>query len=134
LQKGGAGGNGCPLFPLLSRGNLAAMIAIQRANIEVTTENLWFLKRYLNIFEFAEMFPEDAFAEDGREVKPVTFYADSGFRFDSVIDRSKMQLRNRSKHYGWMRWVADVSLKEGDRIVIERIGERDYHLSREEPS
>jgi len=104
------------------------MTVIQRAEIAITTENLWFLERYLNVFDFANLFPKDAFASEDERGVPVTFQTELGFSFATDFDRGKMQLRNRSKHKGWLRWTSTAGLCAGDSIVIERVSEREYLL------
>lgn len=102
---------------------------IKRAEIEITAQNLWFLERYLNVFDFADLFPMDALADEGQRGVPITFHTDRGFQIVSDIDRPKMQLRNRSKHHGWTRWTTEVGLQPGDRLVIEKVGDREYSLT-----
>lgn len=104
---------------------------IERAEIKITTENLWFLERYLSVFDFAELFPPDAFSSEERRGEPVTIKTDRDFDIISDIDGAKMQLRNRSKHRGWERWTREHGLRVGDRILLERAGERDYSLKLE---
>ena len=99
-----------------------------RVEIEVTTENQWFLERYLNVFEFSDLFPPDALGDGPTQGVPIVIQTDLGFDIVSDIDRTKMQLRNRSKFYGWTRWIREHGLNPGDRIVIERTGERTYSL------
>jgi hypothetical protein len=99
-----------------------------RAEIQVTEENLWFLERYLNVFDFLELFPLDALSSDTGPGVPVTFKTDLGFDFETDIDREKMQLRNRSRHKGWIKWITAHGLNLGDRIVIEGSGERVFSL------
>ncbi len=102
-----------------------------RAEIEVTTENQWFLERYLNVFDFLDMFPPDARGDEVKRGVPVVLQTDLGFDIVSDIDGAKMQLRNRSKFFGWSRWVREHGLNPGDRIIIERTGERTYALKLE---
>jgi|WetSurMetagenome_2_1015567.scaffolds.fasta_scaffold540927_2 hypothetical protein len=104
------------------------MTIIQRADIAVTAENLWFLERYLNVFDFANLFPKDAFGDEDTRGVPVTFKTEFGFAFETDIDRGKMQIRNRSKYKGWLRWSGMAALCAGDRVVIERVSEREYIL------
>lgn len=99
-----------------------------RAVIEITSENLWFIERYLNVFDFVEMFPADAISTEEARGIPVTFVTDAGFEFSSDIGRENMQLRNRSRHKGWMKWTTTRGLNPGDRIIIEKTGERVYSL------
>ncbi|MDD5088744.1 MAG: hypothetical protein PHI18_08100 [bacterium] len=105
------------------------MLRIEQAEVEVTAENQWFLERYLNVFDFAELFPRDAFSTDDQRGMAVTIKTDRDFDILSDIDGAKMQLRNRSKHRGWERWTREHGLRAGDRIVIEKIGARDYSLT-----
>jgi hypothetical protein len=99
-----------------------------RAEIEVTAENQWFLERYLNVFDFLNLFPPDAVGDATTHGVPIVLETDLGFDIVSDIDSSKMQLRNRSKFYGWTRWIREHGLNLGDRIVIERTGERSFSL------
>lgn len=101
---------------------------LKRTEIPVTAENLWFLERYLNIFDFAGIFPADALAADGETGVPVVLHTDRGFTIETDFDRAKMQLRNRSKFRGWMRWTAEHSLRAGDCILIEECAPREYRL------
>jgi hypothetical protein len=102
-----------------------------RAEIEITAENLWFLERYLNVFDFLELFPLDALSSETGPGVLVMFQTDLGFDFETDIDREKMQLRNRSRHKGWIKWITAHGLNLGDRIVIERTGERVFSLKLE---
>ena len=98
--------------------------------IPVTAENLWFLERHLNVFDFLELFPLDAVSNsDGSPGLPVRLRTDLGFSIESDIDRSKLQLRNRSKLHGWTRFTAEHGLRVGDVIRIEKLGERDFALT-----
>ena len=99
-----------------------------RVEIEVTNENLWFLERYLNVFDFVDLFPADALSTRTSEGVAVTFKTDTGFEFESDIDGEKMQLHNRSRHRGWMRWTTEHKLNPGDRILVEKAGDRVYSL------
>jgi hypothetical protein len=110
------------------------MEQLNRVSIAVTPENVWFLERYLSVFDFVEFFPRDALAPEGARGVPVVLKTDLGFEIESDIERGKLQLRNRSKHRGWTRWTKEKGLAAGDRIVIERLGEREYQLSLERPA
>ncbi len=110
------------------------MEQLNRVSIAVTPENVWFLERYLSVFDFMEIFPRDALAADGGRGVPVVLKTDLGFEIESDIESGKLQLRNRSKLRGWMRWTKEMRLAAGDKIVIERIGEREYRLSLERPA
>ena len=99
-------------------------------DIPVTDENLWFLERYLNVFDFLELFPFDAVSKaDGSPGIPIKLQTDLGFIIETDIDRSKMQLRNRSKLHGWTRFTTEHTLRVGDVIRIEKQHEREYSLS-----
>lgn len=99
-------------------------------DIPVTEESLWFLERYLNVFDFLELFPFDAVSEtDGQPGVPVKLHTDLGFSIESDIDRAKMQLRNRSKLHGWTRFTSEHNLQVGDTIRIEKTGERDFSVT-----
>jgi len=99
--------------------------------IPVTQDNLWFLERQLNLFDYLELFPMDAVSppEVGGRGVPITLHTDLGFDIKSDIDRKKVALRNRSQINGWMKWTADKQLQAGDEIVITKVGERDYQLT-----
>ncbi len=99
-------------------------------DIQVTSENLWFLERYLNVFDFLELFPlETVSNSDGSPGQPVKLQTDLGFILESDIDRAKMQLRNRSKLHGWMRFTTEHALAPGDIIRIERLSPQEFRLS-----
>jgi hypothetical protein len=98
--------------------------------ILVTEESLWFLERYLNVFDFLELFPLDTVSKaDGSPGIPIKLHTDLGFSIESDVDRSKMQLRNRSKLHGWTRFTSEHNLRVGDTIRIEKTGERDFSVS-----
>ena len=99
-----------------------------RAVVEITPENHWFLERHLNVFDILQIFPLDALSSETARGIPVHFRTDLGFEFESDIDRDKMQLRNRSRHHGWMKWTQARGLNLGDKIVIERTGDRTFFL------
>jgi hypothetical protein len=105
--------------------------SIKRIVIDVTTENLWFLERYLSVFDFSDIFPADAYGTDETRGIAITFHTDLGYSIETDLDGAKMQIRNRSKHHGWTRWTTEQALQAGDRIVIEPGMNRDYHLSLE---
>ncbi|MCB9367447.1 MAG: hypothetical protein H6506_02005 [Calditrichaeota bacterium] len=99
-------------------------------DIQLTDENLWFLERYLNVFDFLELFPLDAVSNsDGAPGIPIRLHTDLGFVIESDVDRSKMQLRNRSKLHGWTRFTSEHNLQAGDTIRIEKTADRDFSLS-----
>ncbi|MFZ5434251.1 MAG: hypothetical protein ACOZB3_10800 [Calditrichota bacterium] len=102
---------------------------IERVEIRVTAENLWFLERYLNVFDCMDLFPADAISKDERRGVPIRLHTDREFVIESDIDGSKMQLRSRSKHKGWVRWTQEHGLRAGDRIIVEKTGDRDFALS-----
>lgn len=98
-------------------------------DILVTAESLWFLERYLNVFDFLELFPFDAVSKaDGSPGVPVKLHTDLGFTIASDIDRSKMQLRNRSKLHGWTRFTIEHAIRPGDTLRIIKTGEREFSL------
>jgi hypothetical protein len=96
--------------------------------ITVTPENQWFLERYLNVLDFLDLFPADALGDASVQGVPIVLQTDLGFDIVSDIDSTKMQLRNRSKFYGWTRWVREHGLNPGDHIIIKRAGDRTYEL------
>jgi hypothetical protein len=110
------------------------MPPIKRITVEISVENLWFAQRHLNVFDFADIFPTDAFSSAHGRGVPVTFHTDEGYDIVSDIDREKMQLRNRSKYSGWMRWTGEKELQEGDRIVIDKLGDREFGVVLERKS
>ena len=105
-----------------------AVQPMTRVEIEITAENLWFLERNLNVFDFLDLFPLDALSTGKSHGVPLIFKTDLGFEFESDIDRGKMQLRNRSRHKGWTKWTTEHGLNPGDRIIIERTGDRIFSL------
>lgn len=109
------------------------MEQLKRVSIAVTQENVWFLERYLNVFDFLEIFPRDALAPAGRRGVPVVLKTDRGFDIESDIEAGKLQLRNRSKLRGWTRWTSEHGLAIGDRILLEQTGAREYRLALERP-
>ncbi len=99
-------------------------------DILVTDENLWFLERYLNVFDFLELFPLDAVSKsDGSPGIPIKLQTDLGFIIETDIDRSKMQLRNRSKLHGWTRFTTEHTLRVGNLVHLEKLNEREYSLT-----
>ena len=107
------------------------MPPIKRITVEVTPENIWFIERYLNVFDFAEIFPVDSFSNGSKRGIAIRLHTDRGFDIVSDIDREKMQIRNRSKLHGWTRWITEETPQVGDRVVIEKLGDYDFHLSLE---
>jgi hypothetical protein len=106
------------------------MTSRDHAEIPVTKDNLWFLERYLNLFDVLDLFPMDAISPSETERgNPIVLRTDLGFDIVSDIDRTKMQLRNRSKVHGWTRWTKEKAIVPGDRIIIRRINEREYSLT-----
>lgn len=99
-------------------------------DIQVTDENLWFLERYLSVFDFLELFPVDAVSKsDGSPGIPIKLITGSGFIIESDIDRGKMQLRNRSKLHGWTRFTVQNTLRVGDVIRFEKLSGREFSLT-----
>ena len=100
-------------------------------HIPITKDNLWFLERQLNLFDYLELFPMDAVSppEVGGRGIPIILKTDLGFDIESDIDRKKMALRNRSQFDGWMKWTAEKQLKAGDKILIRKTAEREFELS-----
>jgi hypothetical protein len=100
-------------------------------DIPVTPENLWFLESYLNVFDFLELFPLRCSLQNRRLSRRfrLNFVTDLGFTIETDIDRTKMQLRNRSKLHGWTRFTTEHELRVGDTIRIEKTGEREYSLT-----
>ena len=98
--------------------------------IPVTKDNLWFLERQLNLFDYLELFPMDAVSppEVGGRGIPILLKTDLGFDIESDIDRKKMALRNRSLFDGWMRWTSEKQLQAGDEILIRRVSDREFEL------
>ncbi len=97
--------------------------------IPVTEESLWFLERYLNVFDFLELFPPETVSKAGGSLgQSVIIHTDLGFSIESDIDHSKMQLRNRSKLHGWTRFTTEHGLQIGDTLRIDRLSHHEYSL------
>ncbi len=94
----------------------------------VTEENLWFTERYLNLFDAVDLFPTDAIGSELRRGVPVIIKTDLGFEIVSDIDGTKLQLRNRSKLHGWTRFTSEHAIQPGDRIILQKIGDREFSL------
>jgi hypothetical protein len=101
---------------------------INKVAIDVNENNVWFLERYLSVFEFSELFPPDSLGTAETRGVPLIIHTDLGFDLITDIDRAKMQIRNRSVHHGWMRWTTGHSLQPGHRIILESLGEREYSI------
>ncbi len=101
---------------------------MSHVEIAITEENLWFTERYLNLFDYLDLFPADAVGTESQRGVRLVFHTDLGFDITSDIDGGKLQLRNRSKLHGWLRFTTEHGLRPGDMIVLERIGPREYKL------
>ncbi|MBC8043525.1 MAG: hypothetical protein IAF08_08770 [Rhizobacter sp.] len=96
-------------------------------------EDVWFYEKQLNLFDVLDFFPPDAIeSKTGEHGKPLTIETDLGWSFDTDIERGKFCFRKKSKSSdGTGKWVQASGLKAGDRIVIEKTGDRTYRLSKE---
>ena len=76
--------------------NLGQMSGIEKVEIRVTAENLWFLERYLNVFDFADIFPADAFSQEARRGTPVTIQTDLDFVIECNLEYVHfIQIKNK---------------------------------------
>ena len=111
-----------------------------------TAEDVWFWERRFNVFDYLEFFPADAITEavpethvpppvaDPRQGAAVmlTIETDAGFSFQTDIVRGGYYLRNQTQ--GTRRWMASRGMKPGDTILITRMGESTYRLSKQSVS
>lgn len=99
-----------------------------------TQEDVWFWDRRFNLFDCLEFFPSDAISgptQDG--VTPIAklslrFETDAGFDFSSDIVRDGYFLRNQS--HGTRKWMNEMKPGPGDSIVITKIDETHYRLTK----
>lgn len=100
-----------------------------------TPEDVWFWQRRFHVFDFLELFPAGAIsatASEGENPPPaailLTFDTDAGFSFASDIVRGGFYLRNQSQ--GTRKWMAARNVAAGDAILITRVDERHFQLSK----
>lgn len=98
-------------------------------------EDIWFWERRFNVFDFLELFPQDAITDsvpDGHVPAPATtqiiFDTDAGFTFHTDIIRGGFYLRNQTQ--GTRKWIASSALKPGDSIEIVRVDPTTFRLSK----
>ena len=109
-----------------------------RREIQVTTRNIWFLERSIPRFGLFDFFPTDSIGADtsgkieatGKSIHKLTIQTDQGWSFTSDITSDSKILRNCSRNRGTGKWVVQADLHPGDRILIERLGEYEYRLSK----
>ncbi len=98
-------------------------------------EDIWFWERRFNVFDFLELFPQDAITDsvpEGHVPAPATtqiiFETDAGFAFQTDIIRGGFYLRNQTQ--GTRKWIASAELKPGDSIELARINPSSFRLSK----
>ncbi len=111
----------------------------ERREIPVTERNLWFLERSIPLFGLLDFFPHDSVGPPvgGQpsgfvsQVRRLVIETDQGWSFQTDITSDSRVFRSSSKSRGTGRWVLGANLKPGDKIVIERLGDYQYRLSKE---
>lgn len=98
-----------------------------------TADDVWFFEKQLSLFDILDFFPPDSIeSQDGKLGVPLTIETDLGWSFDTDIERGKYCFRKKAKSMpGTGKWVAESGLKAGDRICLEKLGNRSYRLSKE---
>jgi len=105
--------------------------------IPVTKENIWFLQKQFNVFNFLDFFPEDSIgAASENENKNLPYQVhyliiktDAGFSFETDIPKGKFIIRQSAKsRNGTGKWMIDREIKPGDTICLKRTGEYEYYL------
>lgn len=108
-----------------------------RLAIAVDSRNIWFLERSIPLFGKLAFFPPDVVRRRlGGPVRPkkITIETDQDWSFETDIDGGSMTFANSSRNRGTGKWIAAAVLKPGDRIIIEKIEEYRYYLSKESSS
>lgn len=81
-----------------------------------------------------DFFPSDVVVQAGPSTgsanRKLTVETDQGWSFETQILAGSFILRNHSVSKGTGRWVKEASLEPGDKIVIERLSEYEYRLSK----
>jgi len=92
-------------------------------------QDVWFLEKHFNVFDFLEFFPSSALASKDSKGKPVTVLTDLGWSFQTDIEPGTFVLRQKSKSKpGTGKWVKESHLSPGDKVGIEKIEEFTYRL------
>ena len=108
--------------------------------IPVTADNVWFLRKQINLFDILDFFPEDALgapveADNGTLPSPVrylTIDTDAGFSFETDIPRDKFIFRQQARtRPGTGKWAEDRDLRPGDTVCIEKLGDHHFYLYKE---
>ena len=107
--------------------------------IPVTKRNLWFLERSIPLFGMLDFFPKDVIgppafkqsAAGSRSTKSLTIETDQGWSFKTDIASDRQIFRNCARSRGSGKWVKQAGLKPGDHIVLERLDNYTYRLSRQ---
>ena len=109
--------------------------------IPVTDENVWFLRKQINLFDILDFFPEDSLGAPAERdnaslsytVKYLTIDTDAGFSFTTDIPRDKMIFRQSAKtRKGTGKWAEERDLQAGDVVCIERKDTYHYALYKKE--
>jgi hypothetical protein len=108
--------------------------------IPVTSENVWFLQKQISLFDILDFFPEDSIgapvlADNDSLPYTVSFLeieTDADFSFTTDIPRDKMVFRQSAKgRNGTGKWAIARDLQPGDTICIEKRGDYQYYLYKE---
>jgi len=107
--------------------------------IPVTERNLWFLERQIPLFGLLDFFPAEVIGppSTGRPlpgsppVRKLTIETDQGWTFTTDIVADQKTFRNSSRPRGTGKWVVQANLKPGDAILIERLDDYKYRISKE---
>lgn len=107
--------------------------------IAVSARNIWFLERSIPLLGMLDFFPPDAvgppaYGRGGNRVPAkckLTIETDRGWSFSSDITADSKVLRNSSRNRGSGKWVVEAGLKAGDFIVIEKLDDYRYRLTKE---
>lgn len=102
-------------------------------------DDIWFWERRFNVFDFLELFPPSSITEpvpDGHVPPPaaamITIDTDAGFSFQTDIIRGGFYLRNQTQ--GTRKWMTMANVKPGDSIVISRVSDTQFRLTKATPS
>jgi hypothetical protein len=94
-----------------------------------TEQELWFLEKQINVFDFLEYFPASAVANQSQKGDLLEFETDLGWSFKTDIEAKTFVLRQKSKNQpGTGKWVKESGLQPGDNICIEKLSSHKFRL------